>query len=426
VETSRTRYSIVLSAAIQLVLGAFTAHPYDGRVFLAVGYSVAHGSSPYVPANVSEVFGRSLFPKPVPGIGYPPPWSLMLSLCYLLSYNLFHNLILYNLAVKVPVIIGNILLALLVGKMVLSENSDAILSERATRFMLFNPYVIYTTAIWGQFDTVSVFLMLLSVFELTRSRRCLSAAVLGGAIALKVIPVVLFPLLLLHESKRGGWRRAFEYSVPVLAVVGLSFTPFLLGWSITPIVENWNVHFLRVGAFSPMSILLLFGINLSTEGLDLLGYLWLPSLMLIYYVLSKRSITKPSDLILAALAIMLGLSLTRSWVSEQNLNFVLPLVLLASIAQGWSKRWVAATWVLPLIFAFLNAFPLLMLFLVAPESVLQSVSPNQLLLDVGRMALVLITTIWLIIGLGVLRKSIGECGASTRPRKSDPSVPRDF
>jgi hypothetical protein len=152
---SRTSYLILLSAGLQLAVGAFTAHPYDGRVFMASGYLVAHGHSPYVPTSVSEIFGSSLFPDPVPGIGYPPPWSLVLALSYLVSYNVIPNLILYNLAIKVPIVFGNILLALLVGKMIYGATSSAAKSENGIRFMLFNPFVIYTTAIWGQFDSSS-------------------------------------------------------------------------------------------------------------------------------------------------------------------------------------------------------------------------------------------------------------------------------
>ena len=71
---------------------------------------------------------------------------------------------------------------------------------------------------------------------------------------------------------------------------------------------------------------------------------------------------------------------------------------------------MTATWVLPLISALLGASPLHMLFPVAPESVLGAVSLDQLLPEIVTMARILTTTIWLIIRLGLLKKSIGECG----------------
>jgi hypothetical protein len=75
--------------------------------------------------------------------------------------------------------------------------------------------------------------------------------------------------------------------------------------------------------------------------------------------------------VLPALAVMLGVFLTRSWVSEQNLNFVVPLVLLSSIRQDWSKKWVTAAWLLPLIFAVLHTSPTSMLFLTVPQSLIE-------------------------------------------------------
>jgi hypothetical protein len=405
---SRTRYLILLSAGIQLAIGAFTAHPYDGRVFMASGYLVAHGDSPYVPTSVSEIFGSSLFPDPVPGIGYPPPWSLVLALSYLASYNMIPNLILYNVAIKVPIVIGNILLASLVGKMILGATSSAVKSEDATRFMLFNPFVIYTTAIWGQFDTVSVLLMLFAIFELTQNRPRLSALALGGAIALKLIPVVLLPLLIFCERKRENWLRAFEYFAFVAVVVGFSFFPFLIGWSAKPIIDNWNIHFVRIGAFSSMNVLLLFGIGRSANELSFLGFLSLPSLVLVYFLLIRKGAIGSTNLLLPALAVMLGFSLTRSWVSEQNLNFVVPLVLLCSVGQGWSKKWVSAAWLLPLIFAVVHTSPVGMLFLTVPQSLIDHIQVQLQLFfspEVGGAIRALITLVWLIVGLRLLRKS---------------------
>jgi Gpi18-like mannosyltransferase len=413
VVTPGTRYLILLSAGIQLALGAFTAHPYDGRVFLAAGYLVAHGNSPYVATSVSDVFGSSLFPDLVPGIGYPPPWSFILALCYLVSYNLFPNLILYNLAIKVPIVIGNILLALLIGKMILAETSDVAKSESATCFMLFNPYIMYTTAIWGQFDTVAALLMLLAVFELAQGKWRLSALALGGAIALKLIPVVLLPLLILCERKRESWFRAFEYSACVALVVGVAFSPFLFGWSAKPIIENWDIHFARIGAFSPMNFLTSLGIVAPTNELSFLGWLWVPSLLIVYCILfAKRA--KSSDPVLSALIVMLVFLLSRSWVSEPNLNFALPLVLLATIKQAWPTRWVTATWTLPLLFSFLQSSPHVMFFLIAPQLTF-SAALYETMLHFASVGRIFITLVWLAMGLGLLWRSIYELGlASTK------------
>jgi len=136
----------------------------------------------------------------------------------------------------------------------------------------------------------------------------------------------------------------------------------------------------------------------------------------------RKRVVKSSDLVLSALAIILGLSLSRSWVSEQNLNFVLPLVLLASISQGWSRKWVTATWLLPLVFAIFHSKPLEMFFLVMPQQLIDRIhaqlhlflvaaSFGMLQSDISGTVLVLSIVAWVVIGVALLRKSICEVGA---------------
>ncbi|MFH0848123.1 MAG: glycosyltransferase 87 family protein [archaeon] len=373
---------------------------------MATGYAVAHGQSPYVLLNVSQVFGSSAFPDPVPGIGYPPPWGFILAAAYLVSYDLFPSLLAYNLAVKVPVVIGNILLALLVGKMVRSQTSDASLSRSATNLMLFNPFVIYTTSVWGQFDTLVTLLMLLALFWSAQGKSLFSAAALGTSISLKLLPAVLLPLMALYEGKRRGWPRALLYSVCVLAVVAISLAPFQLRWSLSPIMNNWSIHFEHVGAFSPMNVLVPPGVNDFPNGLHFLGYLWLPLMIAMYCLLSRRRIDKLQDLVPSSLILMLVLSLSRAWVSEQNLNLVLPLVLLGTTSERWSRKWFAITWLLPLVFALLNSSPLLMFSLIVPEQTLKTISPHTYGPEIVHYGRILVTTAWLTIGATLVKKSM--------------------
>jgi hypothetical protein len=48
-------------------------------------------------------------------VGYPPPWPLALGILYRSVYALLPNLMVYNLAIKIPVIVANICLAYLVA-----------------------------------------------------------------------------------------------------------------------------------------------------------------------------------------------------------------------------------------------------------------------------------------------------------------------
>jgi len=77
---------------------------------------------------------------------------------------------------------------------------------------------------------------------------------------------------------------------------------------------------------------------------------------------------------------------------------------------------VAATWALPLVFSFFQSSPRVMLFLVAPEPAFP-VPLFETILSVASMGRILIALVWVVIGLGLLWKSILELGGPVRLRK---------
>ncbi len=126
---------------------------------------------------------------------------------------------------------------------------------------------------------------------------------------------------------------------------------------------------------------------------------------------------------------MLALSLTRSWVSEQNLNFVLPLVLLCSTIVQWPMKWVTATWILPFVFSLFHSPPSGMLFLVMSKqfidmielnvsSVLMTTTYGFLTQDNYAALLDMILTAWIMVGIALLMKSI----RGISPGSSGPAV----
>ena len=115
-------------------------------------------------------------------IGYPPPWPLVLGLLYLLTYATTHNFLLYNLAIKIPIIIANICLAYLVRDILLKQGANPDISRKAWLFLLFNPFLLYFTTAWGQFDSLVALLTLAALVLLHKQRLITSAILLALAI----------------------------------------------------------------------------------------------------------------------------------------------------------------------------------------------------------------------------------------------------
>jgi hypothetical protein len=63
---------LVLSIAIQIVVGILFGHIYDMRIFMAAGHQVAAGQNPYLPQDLSPVFDDPGFAG-ITTVGYPPP-----------------------------------------------------------------------------------------------------------------------------------------------------------------------------------------------------------------------------------------------------------------------------------------------------------------------------------------------------------------
>jgi hypothetical protein len=84
-----------------------------------------------------------------------------------------------------------------------------------------------------------------------------------------------------------------------------------------------------------------------------LGWLWLPALAFAMLAL-KSGISGFEDLLKKSVALILVFFLCRAWLSETNINLILPLVLILISLDALDRRALAAVWVLPLIFSFFN------------------------------------------------------------------------
>lgn len=342
---------LLLSICLQGLLAWLFGHAYDMRIFMATGYLCGTGSNPYVGRDLSAVFHDPGF-RGITTIGYPPPWALLTGLIYRLVYAVLPSLRLYNLALKVPIIAGNVLLAGLAARILEELGVDAARARRARLFLLFNPFLLYTSCAWGQFDTL-VALCSLSALALLHRRRALVAGLLL-ALAVSLKPTAL-PLAVAGLLYRPGkpWRWLGGLALGLLA---FTVTPFLLfGWSPEPILRGWNAHFTVAGGMSLLSFFELWrGSYRMPEAMWLLGLVWLPALAAGTLAFSRRLASGYAGLLKTGLALTLLVFLTRAWLSEPNIGLILPLALLLVLLGDLPPLALTALWVVPLAFTVLN------------------------------------------------------------------------
>ncbi len=400
----REKPTVLIGLTVQVLLAFFLGHYYDMRVFMAAGYAVGSGLNPYEYHSLQGVFQHSLFQEAVPGIGYPPPWPLLMGLIYLLSFNLIPNLFLYNFAIKVPIIVGNIGLAYLVRWLLRYSGVNEEEARRSWLFFVFNPFIIFTTSAWGQFDTIVALLSLASLCFLHRGRLEWSATLLALAISMKPIALPLLPLALIYTGKNSP-RRGLRYmAVFTPALLVFSAAPFLIsGWSLDPILSNWNAHFNVAGGMSLFGLLeFLQGSYVVPESSQILGFVWLPALAVGAWLLRSDSRSFEA-LVQGATSLTLIFFLTRTWLSEPNVNLILPMILILT-ATGRLRR-CSLLWVIPLIFTFLNtSFPQLFI-LPYPSTIALLADLDSRIRSARLITRTLVVIPWHILGWRIVVKN---------------------
>ena len=138
-ERGHDRRLLALSVALQLALGLALGHSYDTRLFMATGFLVGTGR-----ARMWRSTWCPVPPRGVPGDllgGLPAPLAAASGLLYRGSYARPRHLLLYNFALKLPVIAANVGLAYLVGALLALGSPAA--ARRAWVVLLFNPFLLY-------------------------------------------------------------------------------------------------------------------------------------------------------------------------------------------------------------------------------------------------------------------------------------------
>ncbi len=370
---SRDFLTVLLSVAVQVPLAVFLGHAYDQTSFMDAGYLVSSGLNPYLPHLITVFSPHMVGVNPI--IGDPPLWPLLLGAIYRLSYNVVPNIFLYNFATKLPVIAANVGLAYLTKNLLRQQGASERKIRFAWLFLLFNPFVLLTTVAWGQFDTLIALLCVASLYLLSKGKLKGSALLLSLSVVLKPIAAPLLGLPLLFTAKKQSWSKTLQYLLISAAVIAVLWVlPFFpLGWSMPSSGSQLASYFTRAGGMTPFSILEILRDTVTIpSGLELLGYVWVPALLLGYYLVYRDPPKTFVELSQKAVGLMLIFFLTYSWLSEPYINVVIPLALLALPFTKINFRNFHFLWVIALVFMVLTTNFVQLFYLVSPQSLVSS------------------------------------------------------
>ena len=365
---SRDVLIVLMSVAVQVPLAVFLGHAYDQTTFMDAGYLVSAGLNPYQ-SHLVTVFSPYLVGVN-PIIGDPPLWPLLLGAIYRLSYGIVPNIFLYNFATKIPVIAANLGLAYLTKSLLRRQGASERKIKFAWIFLLFNPFLLLTTAAWGQFDTLIALLCISSLYLLSNGKTKGSAILFALSAVLKPISLPLIGLPILFISKQSWRKTAIYILISAAVIVALWILPFVpLGWTMPSSGTQLASYFTRAGGMTPFSLVELFRDTVTIPtGLELLGYIWIPALILGYYIVYRDPPKTFNELTQKAIGIMLIFFLTYSWLSEPYVNVVIALALLALPFTKINFRNFHFLWVITLVFMIFTTNFFQLFYLVSPQS----------------------------------------------------------
>ncbi len=146
---------------------------------------------------------------------------------------------------KIPSIAADIGVSLLLYKMVLKYKNSHIDGLYAVIFYLFNPFVLYTSALWGQIESISIFFVLWSYYVLLYGeKKYMPFIFFTFALLFKQTSFVFLPILTIAYLKKYSVQDLLVSIALCLIVFFLSFIPFYIQGNI--LLYPFITYFTRI------------------------------------------------------------------------------------------------------------------------------------------------------------------------------------
>ena len=201
-----------------------------------------------------------------------------------------------------------------------------------TALYAFNPAVIFNAAVWGQFDAIYTFFLVLSLMLALASKPELSAVTYTLGILTKPQSIALLPLIAFLILRKKGWRRLLTSILAGAATIFTVIIPF--EWS-NPITFLSNIYLGAYGGYAYTSInafnmWALGGLWVPDGNLFILGWVLFGAFtVLTLYVLHKRlSVSSEALVLFSAFMLLFGFFMLPTRIHERYLFPAISIIVL--------------------------------------------------------------------------------------------------
>lgn len=183
--------------------------------------------------NFAAFYSKDVFTDYTPGYLYILSLLGFLKSLLQIPDNWFYYLL------KIPAIISELAIALLVytqAKKIVAEKLAFIVFI----FILFNPALIFNSAIWGQVDSVLTLFLLITIVSLKKNNLVLGSIFFGLALLTKPQAIALIPVLVIFLTSQLKLLSFFKLLIPGLLVIFILSLPFFPSQTLINLANHIN------------------------------------------------------------------------------------------------------------------------------------------------------------------------------------------
>ncbi len=141
----------------------------------------------------------------------------------------------FNIAMKIPLIIVDVVVGYLLWQLVMEKTDDRRKADISLMLWFFCPVVIYMSGVQAQFDCISALLALLSVLLLRKDTFLLAGVLLMAAALLKLWPAALvfvfIPYIFNRFGRQEGIRKLLMFAIGAIATAAVIYAPTIMDGS---------------------------------------------------------------------------------------------------------------------------------------------------------------------------------------------------
>lgn len=188
----------------------------------------------------------------------PPFWVYLSWIFTKINFLLTSQPLVINSGIlKLPAVLADIGIGLIIFFFLIKKGLNEKKALGASLLFLLNPFVLFNSSVWGQFDSIYVFFALLAFIFLDRRRIIWASLFLALSFLTKLQGIIFLPLFLFLLLNKYSWKKIFLTIVTYLTTIIFTILPFLLaGNKLSFLIEKtWVISskllpYLSVNAFN--------------------------------------------------------------------------------------------------------------------------------------------------------------------------------